>query len=96
MSVSVMIYGAEQTSDEYLAALKLKDIIHRSLPSSVIGEIVLFASATLMGQTVKDVDLLMIGQLQNYEINAEFYTDEKGLVKDKGFYVNSWGRAKMK
>lgn len=27
MSVSVMIYGAEQTSDEYLAALKLKDII---------------------------------------------------------------------
>lgn len=83
MSVSVMIYGAEQTSDEYLAALKLKDIIQRSLPGSVIGEIVLFASATLMGQTVKDVDLLMIGQLQNYEINAEFYTDEKGLVKDK-------------
>lgn len=83
MSVSVMIYGAEQTSDEYLAALKLKDIIQRSLPSSVIGEIVLFASATMMGQAVKDVDLLMIGQLQNYEINAEFYTEEKGLVKEK-------------
>lgn len=83
MSVSVMIYGAEQTSDEYLAALKLKDIIQRSLSGAVIGEIVLFASATMMGQAVKDVDLLMIGQLQNYEINAEFYTEENGLVKEK-------------
>ena len=46
MSVNVIVYGAEQTSDEYVAALKLKQIIQDSLPNSAIGEIVLFASAT--------------------------------------------------
>lgn len=46
MSVNVIVYGAEQTSDEYVAALKLKQIIQDSLPNSAIGEIVLFASAS--------------------------------------------------
>lgn len=85
MGVNVMVYGADQNSDEYIAALKLKQIIQDSLPGSVIGEIVLFASATLMGQAVKDVDLLMIGQVQNYSVNAEFHTEAEGLVKDKVF-----------
>lgn len=83
MSVNVMVYGADQTSDEYIAALKLKQIIQDSLPGSAIGEIVLFASATFMGQAVKDVDLLMIGQVQNYSVNAEFHTEAEGLVKDE-------------
>lgn len=60
MSVNVIVYGADRTSDEYAAALKLKQIIQDSIPDSAIGEIVLFASATLMGQAVKDIDLLMI------------------------------------
>lgn len=83
MSVNIMVFGVEDDSDEYLAALKLKSIIQDSLPDSAIGEIVLFASATLMGQTVKDIDLLMIGQLQNYSINAEFYAEESGNIRDK-------------
>jgi hypothetical protein len=83
MSVNVMVYGADQSSDEYIAALKLKEIIQKSMPAAAIGEIVLFASATLMGQAVKDVDLLMIGQVQNYSVNAEFHTDADGLVKNK-------------
>lgn len=83
MSVNVMVYGADQNSDEYIAALKLKQIIKNSLPDSANGEIVLFASATLMGQAVKDVDLLMIGQVQNYSVNAEFHTNAEGLVKEK-------------
>lgn len=84
MSVSIMVFGADQSSDEYVAALMLKEIIQNSLPSTAIGEIVLFASATLMGQAVKDVDLLMIGHVSNYAINADFHTDVEGLVKDKG------------
>ena len=83
MSVNVIVYGAEQTSDEYVAALKLKQIIQDSLPNSAIGEIVLFASATLVGQAVKDVDLLMIGEVQNYSVNAEFQTEAEGFVKDR-------------
>lgn len=83
MSVNVIVYGADRTSDEYAAALKLKQIIQDSIPDSAIGEIVLFASATLMGQAVKDIDLLMIGQVQNYSVDAEFYTDIQGQVRDK-------------
>ena len=83
MSVNVIVYGADRTSDEYAAALKLKQIIQDTLPDSAIGEIVLFASATLMGQAVKDIDLLMIGQVQNYSVDAEFYTDTRGQVRDK-------------
>ena len=83
MSVNVMVYGADHNSDEYIAALKLKQIIQDSLPEVAIGTIVLFASATLMGQAVKDVDILMIGEIQNYSITAEFHTEAEGLVREK-------------
>ena len=82
MSVVVSVYGADKESDEYQAALKLKSIICDSLPTSVVGEIVLFSSATLIGQAVKDVDLMMIGQLQNYSLNAEFNYKDEGIIKD--------------
>ena len=82
MSVVVSVCGANKQSDEYQAALKLEAIIHNSLPSSVAGEIVLFANATLMGQTVKDVDLMMIGQLQNYSLSAEFNYKSEGMINE--------------
>ena len=83
MGVNVMVFGADKESDEYIAAVKLKDIIVKSVPSIAVGEIVLFASATLFGQAVKDVDLLMIGEIASgYSISAEFNTPE-GLRKDK-------------
>lgn len=82
MSVNVLVLGADKESDEYQAAQKMKRIIQESLSSSVVGEIVIFASATLMGQAVKDVDLLMIGQLNNCHVNAEFHTEDEGMVKD--------------
>ena len=83
MSVNISVFGADKDSDEYLAALRLKEIIHNSLPADAIGEIVLFASATLMGQAVKDVDLLMVGQLRNYQVKAGFSVDGQGYVTEK-------------
>ena len=83
MSVNVMVFGADRDSDEYRAALKLKGIISESIPSTVSGEIVLFASATLFGQSVKDVDLLMIGQVQDYSVNTEFFVDGEGFINNQ-------------
>lgn len=83
MSVLVTVVGGNTDSDEYRAALKLKKVIQESMPQSVIGEIVLFASANLVGQTVKDVDLFMLGKLQNYELYLEFIGDKDAFVKDK-------------
>lgn len=83
MSVNVMIFGADIESDEYKAAIKLKEIILNSIPAASVGEIVLFASATLFGQAVKDIDILMIGEIKSgYTLNAEFST-EQGVIRDK-------------
>lgn len=83
MSVLVSVVGGNPDSDEYRAALKLKNIIQESVPQSVIGEVVLFASANLVGQTVKDVDLFMLGTIQNYELSLEFIGDDDEYIKDK-------------
>ena len=83
MSVQISVIGGNKDSDEYKAALKLKTIIQKSIPHSVIGEIVLYASATLIGQAVKDVDLFMLGTLQNYDVNLEFINGEGKRVKEK-------------
>ena len=86
MSVKITLYGADQTSDEYMAGSKLKAILQEGMPASAEGEIVLYASATLYGQAVKDVDLLMIGKLTGYSVNSEFYVEnEEGeSVKTSG------------
>ncbi len=81
MSVKVSVFGAEKESDEYKAALKLKGIIHNSVPDPVSGEIVLFASATLYGQSVKDIDLLMLGSLSGYSVDAKFNTKKDGITE---------------
>ena len=80
MGVNVMVFGAEKQSDEYKAAIKLKEIILSSIPATAIGEIVLFASATLFGQAVKDIDLLMIGELKSgYSVMADFNSSEGAI-----------------
>ena len=72
MAVKVSVYGSDKESDEYIGALKLKKIIQDGMPASAMGEIVLFASATLYGQTVKDIDLFLLGNLINYYVDGEF------------------------
>ncbi len=88
MAIKVSVFGAEKESDEYNAALKLKNIIQSTVPEYVDGEIVLFASATLYGQTVKDVDLMMIGSLQNYSLIFEFNDRDGNHIQDKVFIHN--------
>lgn len=85
MSINITVCGANKESDEYQAALKLKSIIQKTVSNSVDGEIVLFASATLFGQAVKDVDLMMIGSLFNYSETLSFYESEY----ENGKLINS-------
>lgn len=67
MGLSVKVIGNDQLSDEYIFAKKLESLYLHSLPSGVNGEIILHANATMMGQTVKDIDLLMVGKLNGYK-----------------------------
>ncbi len=75
MSILVKIIGENDGSDEYAAAEKMKHIINRTVPNTAIGEIVLFPSATLFGQAVKDIDIMMIGNLKNYPVDIVFNHD---------------------
>ena len=77
MSVLVKIIGENDGSDEYAAAEKLKQIIKNTVPQTAMGEIVLFPSATLYGQAVKDVDIMMIGNLKNYSAKVIFSHDNE-------------------
>lgn len=77
MAVLVRIIGDDDGSDEYYAAKRLKQIIEESVPQTAMGEVVLFPSATLYGQAVKDVDIFMIGELKNYSAKAKFNHGEE-------------------
>lgn len=79
MSVLITVNGADKGSDEYISSIKLKRMLESSLDNSTMGEIILFANAQLVGQEVKDVDILMIGQLMNCCGKYDF-TDANGDV----------------
>lgn len=85
MAIKVSVFGAEKESDEYNAAVKLRNIIQSTTPESAMGEIVLFASATLYGQAVKDVDLMMLGSIQNYSLNSVFTDKDGNHIQDRVF-----------
>lgn len=84
MSVIISVIGADQASDEYQGALRLKSLLEHSLPDNAIGQITLHANATVFGQEVKDIDILMIGSLQNYSEVLRFTQEGvEGFTEDK-------------
>lgn len=89
MSVLVRVFGAKPESDEYQCALVLKKKFEEYFPPEVIGEIFIQANATLFGQTVKDVDVIMMGTLQNYS-SAFNYVDTSNNVTTGDVQINSF------
>ena len=88
MSVHIKIIGSKPDSDEYLGAVRLKGILEDGFPNNVIGEIVLHANATLIGQTVKDIDILMLGTLQNCISTVNFTDTNNNIINDRVEFVS--------
>ena len=88
MSVISRIIGENDGSDEYLAAIRLSQIINDSLPANSMGEIILYPSATFYGQAVKDVDIMMIGNIKNYVSRVKFTHD--GHTTEEDVYLQSF------
>lgn len=82
MSVSVKILNKEELSckPECNAAKELKGLLEKSLPSSATGEICIAYGLTLCGQSPRDVDILIVGQLQSCIIK-DFYTNDPSYKK---------------
>lgn len=89
MSVLITVNGADKDSDEYMSAMKLKRILESSFEDKTIGEIILFANAQLIGQEVKDVDILMLGQLMNF-CGAYDFTDENDVLVSDNVNIASF------
>lgn len=83
MGVIIKIIGAMPESEEYLAARKIKTILERDLNDNVMGEIILHANANIVGQTIKDIDLMMIGTLNNCIADLDFTNVAGEIVRDK-------------
>lgn len=88
MAVIVKVIGEDNGSDEYNSAIRLKRIINNTVPKTAFGEIVLFPSATLYGQAVKDVDIMMIGSLKNYFAKARI--NREGSFVEEEVYLESF------
>lgn len=71
MSIEVIIKGNSETP-EYKDALELKKIFERDVPDKHNGKILIISNATLFGQAVKDIDIIIIGSFEfknNYKLS---------------------------
>jgi len=82
------IAGLKNNSNEYLAAEQLLDVFKNTIPNEVIGEIVIAPNVTLFGQTVKDIDLLVIGLLDNCRLKLDF--THNGEIREDYVIISSF------
>lgn len=81
MAVQISIINKTiDDSRECLAALELKDIIKKSIPQNVNGHIYIGYSLTMCGQAVRDLDLMVIGRLDNYVL-TNYYSNLPTIPK---------------
>lgn len=86
MSIITKVVGENDNSDEYLAALRFQEIIKKTTSEKTLGEIVIYPKASLYGQETKDVDIMVIGHLQNAPFYAEFDHGATGISEDQVFF----------
>ncbi len=94
MSIKIRIKGNKETN-EYQDALELKQLLESSLDiNSTNGEILIIANATLFGQETKDVDLIVMGNLEKYsckiKTKAVSLNKEELELKERTVFVNSF------
>ena len=94
MSVKIIIKGNNDTN-EYKYALRLKDIFETDLHSTkTSGEILIICNATLFGQEVKDIDLIVLCNL-NYcslSVKTKVKTSNKKELEEetRSVYINNF------
>ena len=97
MSVAIRIKGNKETS-EYQDALTLKQYFDNAFSKiEISGEILIVSNATLFGQEVKDVDLIVIGSFEKYSCKvkskaiSKIENEEKELeLKERLVFVNDF------
>lgn len=65
MKIEIQSNPSLETSAENHAAKVLKEMFAASVPNDVKGQITIFPNVCLSGQSVKDIDLVVWGNLSN-------------------------------
>ena len=97
MPVKIKITGARQNTDEYRAANELKEMLEEAFKSfpKADGEILLASNATLIGQEIKDIDLIVLGKLKNFrlQLKTKAKNRERNIdhdVKSRSVFLNDF------
>lgn len=75
MKISIINESISSLTTESQAAKQLKDMLAASVPNDIKGQIKIVANVSLPDQVVKDIDLVVWGDLSNC-ILPHFYTNE--------------------
>jgi len=97
MAVKINIKGDKDTN-EYKDALVLKHIFENDFSKSdTSGEILIISGATLFGQEVKDIDLIVLGNFDKYSCKIKtkaetgsYQNKEELEMKERLVFVNSF------
>jgi len=97
MTVKVRIKTSGENSSESKAAVLLKDRLEKELSPAykhASGEILIISNVTLFGQQTKDIDLIVIGKLQNFKPKITSIAKDKNKIQlpvcKREAYVNSF------
>jgi hypothetical protein len=88
MSLIVNIKNTdENNSDEYQAALELKEIFEKS---NANGEVWIFTSTTLRNALLNDVDLIVLGYFNSYKEIIDCKTDKDNISRERNVVVKGF------
>src|ERR1035437_1958674 len=97
MAISIGIKTNHEESSETMAANQLKKQLEKELSGIsqfTKGEILIISNITLFGQETKDIDIVMIGILQNFKLQINSNAKDKNNIQlqeiKRDIYINSF------
>lgn len=97
MTVRIRIKTNEESTSESSAALQLKDLFEKEFAAFnkyASGEILIISNVTLFGQETKDIDIIVVGKLQNFKTQINSIAKDKNNTQlpeiRRETYVNSF------
>jgi hypothetical protein len=89
MTIEIKLIGPEDCN-EYKDALSIKQKFQEQLPESAVGKILIINSATLFGQEIKDIDLILIGNLNRFQLNFRVKAVGENEYSSRDVYINNF------
>ena len=80
VSINILNKEIDNTKPEGNASLAIKEMLSKSISSNASGNIYITYGLTLCGQSPRDVDILVVGCLDNCILN-NFYTNDYAYAK---------------